>query len=251
MEHYTSVLNLSEFASPARPLLNSEPTSAPYDRRRFGPRPKRHLQSANTSGPRLMPRPGCSRSPGRPLSSEAGAAAGTSHSSSLLAPLLDHLRRRDGDHQGGAVEHALHPGLNAQDGKPGDAGHQEVHGDERAPRIEAARSDRRAAEEGRSERGQQEGVARHGIGCSCGPGVQDPAGCGDDARGDEATPAHSSDTDTAQPCHVRSSSHEEDTTPDGHEIEDVEEDGTENQPIVELERDAEQSVHHHPVREPG
>ena len=55
-----------------------------------------------------------------------------------------------------AVEELLDEGLDAEQLQPGDAGDEEVDGDERADRVEAARHDRRRAEERRGERRQQE-----------------------------------------------------------------------------------------------
>ena len=47
---------------------------------------------------------------------------------------------------------------------------------------------------------------------------------GDDAGGHEASPAHASHADTAQPGDVGAPSHEQDATPDRREVEDVPED---------------------------
>src|SRR5204863_3841120 len=80
-------------------------------------------------------------------------------------------------------------------------------------------------------------------------GVEHACEGADQAADDERTPAQPRDADAGEARDAPATPYEQQSTPHGHELEDVEEDEPEGDAVVELERDSEEPLHHDPVDE--
>ena len=151
-------------------------------------------------------------------------------------------REGDREDQRHAVEDLLDPAGQAEQLQPGDPGHQEVDGDERPPRVEAAGHDRRRAEEGGGEGGQQEALAHIGVGRPEQPGEHHPADRGEAARGDQRAGADRLHADARQAGHLAPGADEVEVAPERREREDVPAHDRQQEAVVEAELDAEELV---------
>src|SRR6478735_607557 len=102
-----------------------------------------------------------------------------------LAAAADELRQDHGDDQRPAVEELLDVLLGAEQLETGDAGDQEVHGNQRAPGVEAADPEHGRTQEAGGERRQQERRAGDRVGAGRGAGVDDAGEAGEPGRDDE------------------------------------------------------------------
>ncbi len=181
---------------------------------------------------------------------DVGRAHPLSLRRSAAAAAARERRQRHRDHQRAAVEELLDEVLDAEQLQSGDPGHQEVHRDEGADRVEAPGPDRGRAEEAGRERGQQERLRRGGVGAAEAARVHDPRETGEETADDERAPANPVDAQAAQARHAAAATDEQQTPAERRVLEDVEQDQRRRDPVEEDQVEAEERLAYRPVVRP-
>src|ERR1700722_11697462 len=167
----------------------------------------------------------------------------------LLLPSAHQLGQRDSDDKRAAVEHLLDERAEAQKDKACDPGDQEIHGDSRAPGVEAPGRYAGRAQKGCGEGWELIGHTRDRVRRALSARIEHASQGPEETGSHQARDPNAIRVDAAEPRHLTPATEEENASAKRGILEQVPDKSGENDRIVKLEGNAEEAVDDHRIHE--